>query len=591
MSVKTILYYSKNKYQSPVSLEVGQTIPYALLSENDFICIKIISDFILPSDTYLWLSDFRFDLVFSEIQNENYIYYLNLDSFFESKDQIKFGNIFSIANTKRTFYKIFLNYYGECDLDFEIENEIKHIGKINVESEKIREIESLIDYLIVNEQYYWNTISLTKIEATENQYNNNILWQIRNLEKDLHEFKELIIPNLSDPIGRLVPKFEVQTLKDVSVVSEESLLWLLENITTLEACSSYEENTILILNKHYRVKEILVQELSNDTDIQENQLIHGYIDDVERFLIGTLKSLKFFIKEISKNSDFKSQIYLSYYQRVRNDIENLQNDIYSIKHNINLKIPVSKQHLNLNSANRFSSKQHYYLAYVQIAKWINKSDGILNPQEIFSGTKDISKLYELFCFFKLKECLINDFGYILLKQDYTHNFGDDLFESINKNIGIQNSKSVFSSPNNGATITLYYDCLPENLITVARGTGDYRPDFVIEFSSSDKYYYAILDAKYKKISTVEKHDYRELTFKYLHGIGLKSGGYFPVLGLFIINPIENGGISYYQSRNYSQFKESASLPLIGRVELGTNPIKQNFLYNLLNQLLEISKQL
>jgi hypothetical protein len=90
-----------------------------------------------------------------------------------------------------------------------------------------------------------------------------------------------------------------------------------------------------------------------------------------------------------------------------------------------------------------------------------------------------------------------------------------------------------------------------------------------------------MDAKYKKIENIKAYDYQELTLKYLHGIGIVEGGYLQALGLFILNPIGDSGINYYQKNHYSTNNQKLALPLIGSVEVSltqqTNYLEEIFL--------------
>lgn len=586
------IYSSSNRHQTPSQFDIDSEKSLTI-SENDYVYIEIRSSKLLSNDCFLWLSDFKFGLTFLEQNAFGFIYALNLNTFFLPEDAVKFSHRFSTSGISKMFFKIFLNYYGECTVEFEglgNDLEFKFVGKINIDSDKISEIDTLLDYLLLKDHYYWNTVSLTKVEASDKlKEEENIIWTLKKLEQSLRIFSNAIIPHLSDSIGRLIPIFNVENLEETSVISEESLLWLIENCNVIEPSNIYSENSFLLLNRPYKINEILVQTLHIETDVVENQVIHGYVNDVFRFFNLSLLSIEKSMVSLNDQNDFRSQIFRSYYQRLTDTINILKTKTLNIKNTINNLIPVSREHLSINGSSRFQSKQHYHEAYIQISGWINRNEAVFSTEQLFSGAKDISKLYEIYCLFKIIDSLTIDFGFQLDYASDEQLEEDSYYDILNSKRSNLKSKYVFTHPLKHEKISLYYELLPDNLTTVAKGINrGYRPDFILELENTDSVKYIILDAKYKKIGTIQSFDYQELTLKYIHGIGMKKGGYFPLLGMFIINPIDKSEISYYQKTEFSSDKSKISLPLIGRVEMGTTKSQSNHFKELLVKLIELS---
>jgi len=591
MNPEVAIYHCSNKHQDP-SKHILDSDKNITISENDYIHIEIRSSVILPNECFVWLSDYKFTLSFVDNRSGYFVYSVNLNSFFDNEDALKFSHRFLIDSISLLFHKVFLNYYGECSIELEGFNDINSItevGKVFIDSDKINDIDSLLNYLLLKDHYYWNIISLTKVEANDLLlHEENIIWTLKKLENSVAVFEDKILPYLSDPIGILIPKYDVRNFENNSVVTEESLLWLIENCNVLEPSHVYEENSFLILNRSFHVNELLVQSLETKTDVIENQVIHGYLNDVFDFLNQSLFSIEKLLNKIKLEKDFKTQIYRSYYQRLKFTITNLQSRNLNIKNSINLLIPVTREHLNLSGSNRFESKQHYFEAYLLISNWITRKDALFSPEKLFSGAKDISKLYEIFCLFKIIDTLSKDFGLSLVSSENAQAEFESQFEIFGTNSTALNSKYIFIHTSTESKITLYYELLPEKLTTVAKGvTKGYRPDFIFEIERKNSSSYIIMDAKYKKIGTIQNFDYQELTLKYAHGIGLKTGGLFPLLGLFILNPIENSQISYYQKKEFSITGSQPSLPIIGRIEVATTPNDNNYLNQVLSKVLGI----
>ncbi len=572
--------------KTPIKLDGDITI-----SENDFVFFGIQSDSPLNDDCYLWLSDFRFKVIFSNYLESVYYYTISLDGFFKQEDITKFSFRFNIEDKSTLFYKIFLNYYGECSVEiegFSIKEEVKVFGKINVESNKIHNINLLLNYLLEKNHFYWSSLSLTKIEASNlPKDQENIIWILKKIEKSLAVFKNQFLPHIKEPIARLVPEYSVNSYNENSNVTEESLLWLLENPNSLENTHIQDENNLLILNRQYILHELLVQNLVENTDVLENQVIHGFLNDLSDFIGTSLLAVNRVLENISSLNDFKSQIYISYYRRLFETIKSLQISLYEINYSVNEYIPVKRAHMSFTENSRFQSKQHYYEVYLEISKWISRKEAVYSIDELFSGAKDISKLYEVFCLFKIIDTLTEDMGYSLENSDNPINQNDDLYELKSLRQPSINSNYTFTDKSGSFKINLYYEKLPTAITTVANGISrGYRPDFVLEvYEEKFSPKYIIMDAKYKKIDNITAFDYQELTLKYLHGIGLVEGGYLPALGLFILNPISDSGINYYQKNHFTINNQKLSLPLIGHVEVSLTPKQINNLEEIFTKVL------
>jgi hypothetical protein len=184
--ISVTLHHAVNRYDVPIktALKLGGVIT---ISENDYVFFDIQSDEPLNDECYLWLSDFRFKVNFSNYFESVYYYIINLNEFFKQEDIIKFSYRFNILNQSTLFYKIFLNYYGECNIEIEglsSKEQIIVIGKINVESNKIQNINLLLDYLLEKNHFYWSSVSLTKIEASDVlKDQENIIWILKKIEK------------------------------------------------------------------------------------------------------------------------------------------------------------------------------------------------------------------------------------------------------------------------------------------------------------------------------------------------------------------------------------------------------------------------
>ncbi len=99
--------------------------------------------------------------------------------------------------------------------------------------------------------------------------------------------------------------------------------------------------------------------------------------------------------------------------------------------------------------------------------------------------------------------------------------------------------------------------------------------------------FIIIDAKYKKLDIINRFDYPDLTLKYLHGIGNKSGGFFNPLGLFVLYPGIEDSIEFYQNKEYDLDSDNPVYPSIGSIGLNFEN-ESRLLNNSIQKLLEVN---
>lgn len=563
------------------------------VSENDFIYLKIVSDSELHENNFLWLSDLKFILIFDQIIERQYHYNIITDAFFGFREKEKFSHIFLVEGFHRTFSKLFINNYGICEIELETTREIKteyfHLVNIKVNSEKISDIQYLLTYLLEKDVYYWESLSLTKNEAANHlKDKDNILWVINRINIIIKEFNSEFIPQLiNDVFYKLVPEYKVANWSENNTISEESLSWIIENSNNLETASYYDEDKFLLLSKNYKIKEIYTQSFRRDTNIPENQIIHSFISEIYYYLNICQGIINNKNNQIERNLDFKSQMLKSYFERLIIVVKNLQNQLVKIKNVLDIYIPVNfNKNVNIESY-RIDSKGHYQGIFKLINLYHLNKEAIFSQDILFSGTNDISKLYEIFCLFKLIDIIVNDLNFEVseLDESLINPYKVSQDNLLSGEILIH---SLYSFNKRDVKVNLYYELLPNSLTSVVRGgSRSYRPDFILEIIKDNAISYVILDAKYKKVGSIQNHDYEELTLKYLHGISPKNGGRFNVMGLIIINPIIGSGIDFFQRGNFSMFGKNPSLPLIGRVELNVEQTQSFDLLKILQYFLSI----
>lgn len=575
-----VLHCLKYNQNQIIELNEGEFIDevdsFSLYLETNFNC----------EDLTILITDIPIKIIKLVNFDNKYIYVLDFESikFYFQSQKFKIDNYskelyYKPLDQKIWFYKLFINYpIGLSDIvlyDNKAERIIKSVS-LNIISAKINELEfsSLINYIESKNTSVWTKYSLLKHTAVPLNSEDKTEWLFNFCEHFTKELKENYLNFFSfDKIKIIKQKNEIVNYSSDINTSEESLLWLIHNLDTLHPTSSHDNNKIVINNRIFTPLEILSSELEESTDTNENQIIHGFITELRFFLNHIRDTFEQGLNNCPKITFDDLLTYYSY-KRSLSRLRDINENLNEIKFYLNKYIPVTSETLDYLNTNKIKSKEHYNFVYDKLMQWlINKDATYSRDKKLFKGINRMDQLFEKACFYKL----IDSFK----KLDYEIekiSFNKDDFPNKVKLI------------KNGIVHYLYSQILPEKLTSVraknsyGNKSGMLQPDFTIELENGK---IIIIDAKYKKNKDVVKYDYPDLTLKYLHGIGLKSGGSFDSLALFVLFPGVEDFIEFYQKDEFNLDSNKPVFPSIGSIGLNFE-VESKLLNNSISKLLLIN---
>ncbi len=386
--------------------------------------------------------------------------------------------------------------------------------------------------------------------------------------------------------SRLTPQPSLRSWSQVGYVGEYATHWLTNHLDTLVP-SPGNARAVAIGNRRYTPQVIETEELVEDTDVYENQIIHGYLVDVaaklqqiEAYYQEQLE----FMWELETPTDIpigyqsfniiRREFGQAYCERLLTQCRALQSLCRYCQHQLQEVVPVHRplrESPKLTSG--FHSYPHYRSLFERIRAWYALGGLDRRLDRFLLGLRTIDKLYEFFCLFKLVEA-VTSAGFE--KQEATH------LSSENASLmAIENpyDKYVFSNRNN-QWATLYYEpnlsranSDVDGLIDVKHGSYQkypYRPDFVLECRGSNSYQYIVLDAKYKNPNSWGD-ELPSMALKYLHGLGSVNGGFPSTQALILLYPKQSGGAgdswNRYHSEEYDLFSNQPAKPVLGAISL------------------------
>jgi hypothetical protein len=539
------------KYENGIST-IDQS---GTIDEVYFFSVYVSSDFRLSSPT-LVLTDIPLRLILLGIKNDKYIYLLDevsVRDYFKTQDFYDVFDIykqsFPVSEIVSTipFYKLFVNYpIGECTVRlFNHDGDIMLFQKkINITSLKIEadEFTSLISYIEKRGSFIWAKYSLIKNEAHGINVPDHLDWLLVFIEDLLEVFTEKYLFRFAyDKISILVPKGNVESFEADTSISEDSILWLFENLDVLHPTVSYDLNKVIINRRPFAPNEIFALNLFDSTDCIENQVVHGFFNELNNYLLGLLHEVKIHVDK-GNNATFEDFIEIYALKMKVGRLNQLIVKLGRVLVFLEEHIPVTRNSVDILHLNKVEVKEHYDFVHRQFLRWLNnKGAGFLIHNKHFQGITRLDQLFEKACFFNLIETLIA-IGYEIRPEEL--------------------SGKKISLVKGTATHFLYCQSIPDGLTTVKRGSGNLKPDFVLDLGDNG---YVIMDAKYKKSNNISKYDYPDLVLKYLHGIGPDSGGVFNVKSLLIFYPDKINRASFYQENEYIYGGRHLIFPVIGSI--------------------------
>ncbi|PSR53260.1 hypothetical protein AHMF7605_06810 [Adhaeribacter arboris] len=444
------------------------------------------------------------------------------------------------------------------------------------------------DFLLSNKVSYWQAISRSKVKSSDKiSEEGHIFWFLYQLQTNLTKVLDLLPQLVMDPRVKVVEDFQIKTWNDSLNVDESSINWLLHNFHVIARTDPYNSSRIKINNRFYGISQIQSSDLITSTDIYENQIIHGYLQDVKEYLINILANIT---NNIVSDNDFGltlREIQINkYFLRLKTIVYNLTDLVDELIYKCNKIIPVSSPKIEWPSIfYGFESKDHYYQIGVQIISWFDRKNFKFDNHFLFSGVRTLDKLYELFCLYKIINAIV-DLGY-----EYNE-FAPSNFKINNKwddRVTAHAGRYSFKKLD-GCSITLNYEYVPKYLFTSSSlYKGQLLPDFILEIRKPGvkDINLVILDAKYKPFSNIKRFDLAELTLKYLHGISSDINS-INFKGLFLLHPKDKVGkdntkpVWSYHQEEFDLFSLNPIYPSIGTVEVGVSKKAKSYITDIIN---------
>lgn len=486
----------------------------------------------------------------------------------------------------------FRNYCGIAELSvnfsgYDIDEKVIVFNHIDILASKLSadRVTAMLDFLSSNEAKDIAALArITKRESGLQQDKELITSLIDKLSSYLIVIRQIIPKIIYKPITKVQPTSKVLPFSQDLYLNHDSIKWLSMNLDELIQCSKYDNYDVELNKKFYKINKILVNYFIENTDIYENQVIHGFIKVLLIKIDSILNEYNAKYTESTKSHNVNgyfslfSKISKFQYEINKNLIKKLKNfksELLQIDKLICEKIPVSKILINTPYFTlKVKNNNNYKIIFQKMIELKKLGSPDWSLQEELNSIRDIPKLFEYYCLLLTKRSInniLNNHTLSSIQGSFTESINDHClsYSNIDSSIDIYYEPKIWSDQNINSVIPSLVNSeawlidknqiLPRKNKYIGQKSRHRCPDIVIRLKNLNTEQYIIIDAKYTNSFLSWKTYLPELAMKYIHGIHNKSGSN-STLALIVINPDETSFTRHYLDNEFTIYGENTVYP-------------------------------
>lgn len=428
---------------------------------------------------------------------------------------------------------------------------------------------------------------------------------LEHLEFTVRKLEKMIGPITKSPVKILTSKLNLIHAPTDIEIQEQGLAWLCENLGVLEPSDDVQNYVLVHSGQMYKASEIQAPVTQESTDIYENRVIHGFLENLLTFVYQLSEGIKENVTPASLNRaagyesffnvmgewlNVESQIHLSRVYDMRDRIKRIQRLISKT-------IPVSQM---VTTPPRFTPKaranRHYSALYRLIHDWYSHTTIDWSVEKFLMAINSIPKLFELYSLLIIVDWLKTRATSLHTNPEafasgHVHGFQlDILYEP---NYWRTNHIEATEDDVVGTELKTVENAIRERSNGPARRNYKYdrrSPDFVIDIKSLEtgapvRLGLLVLDAKYVNRKSAYEVKVAECTMKYVHGLASPWLGNL-VRSLVILYPDTEDHWLDYHAGAYGLFGASPQLPILGAQGLPIESgVRQPHLFTALDKII------
>ena len=490
---------------------------------------------------------------------------------------------------------------------FELDN-MQQLQPIEVLARKINadRISAMLDFLARNDGRDLAALArITRKYSGFKEGDKTLAFTLDRIEQYLNFLEDVLPIIVRKPIAKLV---QVNTLKPYSRfsnITEDSINHIISSPDHIYEVNNEEDSLFTIDDRFFAVDKILETEIVEETNLYENQVLHGFVE----LLIKATDDILRRLGEVKvKKTDIVIQGYESLFNKLNQFSIRLNQPCIERCNDFNRRLRTLKRMLQarLKVKSLYTSEPYfthkakqnlnYQKIFLMMIEWMRFGSPDWSLQNELNSIQDLSKLFEFYLFCVTKEHVLNcsrRFNGGLIASPIDGSNDSRFVFQVNEQIQAEllYEPNIFHADAADALLPKYrnteawkrkesrYGSNVEPSSTSYGRNDSFRlrvdrpnvqkmyrirrtPDVVLRFKNGSEESLLIMDAKYMITPKAFHEAMPECVMKYLHGIHVGATGQNTSIGLMIVNPDEEDITRHYHHDEYSIFGSKVVTPAI-----------------------------
>ena len=482
---------------------------------------------------------------------------------------------------------------------FELED-LQQLQPIEVLARKINadRISVMLDFLARNDGRDLAALArITRKYSGFKEGDKTLTFTLDRIEQYLN-FLEDALPRITcKPIAKLVQINTIKPYSRFSNITEDSINHIISSPEHIYEVLDEEDSLFSIEERYFAVEKILETEIVEETNLYENQVLHGFVE----LLIKATDDILYRLGEVKAK---KTETFIQGYESLFNKLNRFSvrlnqpyigrcNDfnrrLRALKYMLKVRLKVKQLYTSEPYfTHKVKQNLNYQKIFLMMIEWMRFGSPDWSLQNELNSIQDLSKLFEFYLFCVTKEHVLNcslQFNGGLIASPIDGSNDSRFVFQVNEEIQAEllYEPNIFHADVEDEVLPLYrnteawkrgqdnryMESKGEHSSINARKDGfklrvDHRnaqknrrfrrsPDVVLYLKSESNESLLIIDAKYMTSQKAFYEAMPECVMKYLHGIHMAATGQNSSIGLMIVNPDEEDITRHFHHDEYSIF--------------------------------------
>ena len=505
---------------------------------------------------------------------------------------------------------LFFNYFGVANFSLKIEaaGEAEYLNTAPLEVLARRETafraERMVNF-ILDETHsdLSERSSAPSFQGGTAERGEQLTLLVEQLRDNIHTFEEVAPHILARPMRALTSDLALRNGSQVEVQSDQGIAWLATNLSVLEETDDHQRAHLDVDGRLYYATEALAPVVREHTDIYENQVLVGYLENLWRYIANLLQS---FAPATPGSQQNTHEGYVSFFACMKVLIHQVNSKLLAVIRHCQERLAVLRPRFSQwlparkgeDTIPRITAKvrgnRDYLILFRMVIQWYQVSRQDWDSQQFFLAINSIPDLFEYYSLSRVRQWLLNKGQ---LKGPISHSRWQARSNNLELILCYEPRFWMVGNSRAGEIVNTENRSVNEAKNNWIGRTREHEyarrsPDITIEVKCNGELLgLLVMDAKYTTRDLAFKHYLPECTMKYVHGIAQFDAGVNDrtiVKAMIILYADTLDGFMDFHAAPFDAYGESAQIPILGAQALSLKyPVGGRSLEMLLDRLLEL----